>query len=71
MSQNAVEQLIGRLVTDDYFRQKLRRNARAACQENGFSLTEGELQLVQKIDLDLFTSLATLLSDGIRRSDAS
>lgn len=67
MSQAAVEQLIGRLVTDDIFRERIRHDVRSACRENGFALTDDELRLVQRIDLDTFSPLAELVADDIRR----
>ncbi len=67
MSQTAVEQLIGRLITDDFFRERVKHDARSACRENGFALTDDELRLVQRINLDTFSPLAELVDDGIRR----
>ncbi len=68
MSQKAVEQLIGRLVTDDVFRERVRSDVSTACSENGFVLTKDELMLVGRIDLDAVSQLAELVSDDLRRS---
>ncbi len=67
MSQGAVEQLIGRLITDDTFREWVRHDLRSACRKNGFALTDDELELVEQINLDAFSPLAELVADGIRR----
>lgn len=68
MSQYAVEQLIGRLVTDDAFRERVRHDVSTACHEHGFSLTTDELSLVRRINLDAFSQLAELVADDLRRS---
>ncbi len=68
MSQTAVEQLIGRLVTDDVFRERVRHDVSTACHEHGFALTKNELLLVRRINLEAISQLAELLSDGLRRS---
>jgi hypothetical protein len=68
MSQDAVEQLIGRLVTDDFFRERVRRDVSSACHEHGFALTKNELMLVRRINLDAVSRLAELVSDDLRRS---
>ncbi len=68
MSQNAVEQFIGRLVTDDAFRERVRRDVSTACYEHGFALTANELSLVGRINLDALSQLAELVVDDLRRS---
>jgi hypothetical protein len=68
MSQTAVEQLIGRLVTDDVFRERIRYDVSVACREHGFALTQNELMFVQRINLDAISQLAELVSDDLRRS---
>lgn len=68
MSQNAVEQLIGRLVTDDVFRERVRHDVSSACHEHGFALTQNELMFVRRINLDAISQLAELVSDDLRRS---
>ncbi len=69
MSQNAVEQLIGRLVTDVTFRERVRDDVLMACHEHGFALTRDELSLVGQLDLDVFSQLAELVADDLRRSE--
>ncbi len=68
MSQHAVEQLIGRLVTDDAFRERVRHDVSTACYEHGFALTDNELSLVGRINLDALAQLAELVVDDLRRS---
>ena len=68
MSQNAVEQFIGRLVTDDAFRERVRHDVSTACYEQGFTLTADELSLVGRINLDALSQLAELVVDDLRRS---
>lgn len=52
MSQKAVEQLIGRLITDSCFRAKAARSLEIACFEEGYELTETERRIVAALDLD-------------------
>lgn len=71
MSQNAVEQLIGRLVTDVAFRERMRDDISMACHEHGFALTVDEISLVGQLDLQAFSQLAELVADDLRRSGNS
>lgn len=68
MSQHAVEQFIGRLVTDDAFRERVRHDASTACHEHGFALTTAELSLVKRINLDALSRIAELVAEDLRRS---
>ena len=47
MSQRAVEQLLGRVITDPEFRHRFYEDATAACEAAGLQLTPRELEAVQ------------------------
>lgn len=68
MSQKAVEQLIGRLITDTCFREKAARSLEKACFEEGYDLTEAERRLVASLDFKRLALAEYLwLDDEIRR----
>ena len=47
MSQRAVEQLLGRVITDPEFRRRFYEDAAATCDAAGLQLTQRELEAVQ------------------------
>jgi len=68
MSQKAVEQLIGRLITDACFRERAVHALDSVCMEEGYSLTEAELRIVEGMDFNrLATTGERWLDDRIRR----
>ncbi|MBC8163483.1 MAG: Franean1_4349 family RiPP, partial [Roseiflexaceae bacterium] len=48
MSQQEIERVIGRAVTDEDFRQRLVDNARSACAE--YDLSDDEIDALEKLD---------------------
>ncbi len=66
MSQEAVQQIIGRAVTDHEFRQQLIDNARAACQ--GYDLTEDELDALEALDQESMKAFAGTLDARLSKS---
>ena len=69
MSQECVEKFIGRLITDDTFRNLAQRQFRHACRELGLMLTEHEEAAMQKLDYALFDDIAGLVDCAIRRCE--
>ncbi len=67
MSQEAVEKVLGRLLTDDSFRGRAGKSLRTVCREEGFGLSEEELSLVGGVDLKQFAGIAENLDGGIKR----
>jgi hypothetical protein len=69
MSQESVERFLGRLITDDDFREQLQnqKSFYKTCREGGFKLTDGEENILRRIDFAQFASLADSLDQGIRR----
>jgi hypothetical protein len=68
MSQEAVEQVLGRLLTDERFRRQASDSLEAACLQEGYRLIPGELQLLAGLDLHLVAVLAERLHRGLRRA---
>jgi hypothetical protein len=68
MSQDSVEKLLGRLITDDRFRTEAAASLEKLCRLEGYNLTEGELNLVARTDLQPFARIAGQLDPGLRRA---
>ena len=67
MSQQAVERAIGKLVTDDAFREQFGADSVAASRQAGLSLSMAELAALSRIPRLTLEALASCLDDGIRR----
>lgn len=68
MSQDSVEKLLGRLITDDRFRTEAADSLEKLCRQEGYDLTEGELSRVARIDVQAFARIAAQLDPGLRRA---
>ncbi len=66
MSLEAVQQIIGRAITDAEFRQKLIDNARSACV--GYDLTEDELDALEALDQESLKAFAGTLDPRLSKS---
>ena len=66
MSQNEIERVIGRAVTDSAFRQALIDNAREACK--GYDLTEDELDALELLDANSLMAFAGTLDQRISKT---
>ncbi len=66
MSQEAVQQVIGRAITDAEFRQQLIDNARAACA--GYDLSESELDALEALDQESMKAFAGKLDARLSKS---
>jgi hypothetical protein len=67
MSQDAVERVLGRLLTDDKFRRRAACALAEACREEGYSLTREELGAIRQQDLKALADLARQLDSSIKR----
>ncbi len=67
MSQRAVEQLLGRLLTDEQFRERFFEEPQCACYASGFELTPVELQALRRTPRTPLEALSRRLDDRIRR----
>ena len=68
MSQEAVEQVLGRLITDERFRRQAADSLEAACLQEGYHLLPGELKLLSGLDVELVAGLTGRLNHGLRRA---
>lgn len=66
MSQEAVQMILGRALTDPEFRQRLIDSAADACQ--GYDLTAEELAALEALDAESLKQFAGTLDDRISRS---
>jgi hypothetical protein len=67
MSQEMVEKLLGRLLTDDHFRHRAVQSLAQSCREEGFFLSCEELDAIRREDLLLLGRVAMRLDKSIRR----
>lgn len=72
MSQDNVERLLGRLITDSVFLESCRDSLEKACMERGILVSELELSAIRETDIRKFASfvpvLASVLDDRIIRA---
>ena len=68
MSQEAVERLLGRLITDEQFRLQAQDLLGATCRQAGYLLSPEEMRLLASSDLKRFVELADQISPGLRRA---
>ncbi len=66
MSQEAVERVLGRALTDATFRQQLIDNAYTACA--GYDLTEEELAALDALDAESMQTFAGTLDARISKT---
>lgn len=68
MCQDSVERLLGRLLTDANFRNDATTSLANVCHREGYDLTEGELNLVERINIRTLESVASRLDPGLCRA---
>ena len=68
MSQDDVERLLGRLVTDEAFRKLAADSLAGACIQNGFRLSAAELNLLSDLDLEWLTEFSRRVDPGLCRA---
>jgi hypothetical protein len=67
MTQESVEKLLGRILTDDTFRYRVGKCLYTTCLEEGYLLSDEELRLVGRLDLMQLGSITGSLDSGIKR----
>jgi hypothetical protein len=67
MSQEAVERVLGRLITDEQFRCQAADTLEAACYQEGYRISAAELRLLSRLELQRITELADRLDPGLCR----
>jgi hypothetical protein len=67
MSQRAVERALGKLLTDEAFRETFFRAPGAACVEAGLELSAEELEALRRLSCSALGELSATIDDRIRR----
>lgn len=67
MSQDYVEKVIGRMLTDDNFRTQACVDLPLVCQKEGYLLNSDEIRMVLQTDFGRLSAAADALDGGIRR----
>ena len=68
MSQDSVERFWGRMLTDASFRSDAKTSLAKICRREGYDLTEGELNLVERFDVRIFDTIVAHLDPGLCRA---
>jgi hypothetical protein len=68
MSQESVEKILGRMLTDERFRAIAGKSLAEACLQEGFCLTPAELQLLERVEPLHLAELARRLDPGLCRA---
>ena len=67
MTQEAVEKVLGRMLTDDAFRFRTKKSLYTTCLEEGYPLSEEEGRLIRRLDFARLDTLAKNLDSGLKR----
>jgi len=67
MSQEAVERLLGRLLTDDTFRKRAKESIEGITLEAGYDLNAGELRYISDDDIIRLDMVSQQLNRNIKR----
>lgn len=68
MSQEAVEQVLGRMIPDEKFRLLATKSLEAACLQEGYQLFPAELRLLSGLDLHCVAEFACRLDPRLCRA---
>ncbi len=68
MSQDAVERMLGRMLTDLRFRTQVGDSLESISRKEGFQLNSCELRLLSSLELQRFEELADRLAPELRRA---
>lgn len=68
MSQEAVERLLGRLITDEQFRRMASDSLESICLREGYSLTALEIRMLSGLELHRISKIAASLDPGLCRA---
>ena len=71
MSQEVVERVLGRLITDTNFRRLTAESLEMACRQSGYLLTPTELQLLSRSKLNSIAELGAELDPGLCRATST
>jgi hypothetical protein len=68
MSQEAVERLLGRMITDERFRHQAADSMEVASLQEGYRLSPAELRLLSGLELQSISELAGRLNPALCRA---
>lgn len=68
MSQDNIERILGRLITDRNFYDSCSNSLEIACQEKGLLLTDWELAALNKLEFDQLDPIAESLNNRLKRA---
>ncbi len=68
MSQEAVERVLGRLLTDEQFRSFAERSIEKACRQHGYVLSDAELAILSGMNLDMLKRAADSVDPHLQRA---
>jgi hypothetical protein len=68
MSQEAVERVLGRMITDESFRRLVVDSLKEASMQEGYTLSSTELKLLSGLGLQGISELAGQLHPGLCRA---
>ncbi len=71
MSQEAVERVLGRMITDERFRSQATDALEAVSLQEGYCLTPAEMLLLSELEPQFIAELAGRLSPGLRRAGST
>jgi hypothetical protein len=70
MSQETIETVLGRMLTDDHFRRKASLQLSVVCREAGYLLSDEEVRLIGLVELSRLSFVAATLHGNIKRYTA-
>ncbi len=68
MSQEAVERILGRMITDERFHSQTTDSLEAACLQEGYRLTQAELRMLSQLDPGRIKEFAGWIDPGLCRA---
>lgn len=68
MSQEAVERVLGRMLTDKHFRTQIGTSLESASRQKGLLLNPAELKLLSALELQFVVELSDRIDPCLRRA---
>lgn len=69
MSQGTIEQVLGRMLTDDRFRRRAILSLEETVQKEGYNLRRRELQSIKQVDMHRLETVAHDMDMALKRFD--
>jgi len=71
MSQDSVERFLGRIITDEDFRECARNSLPEACVKGGYLLTHHEIEILRILNFEQFVLVSKMIDKRIKRCGSS